>query len=153
MTAYDIAKTHLGTREIPGAKNHPFILRILRRIAAWVDSEETSWCSAFVDYCAAEAGYERSGSLAARSWLEVGERIAIKDVRRGDVVIFWRVSPRSWKGHVGFVESVLPNANFIKVLGGNQNDAVTIQSFPVSRVLGFRRLRTLEYLERRGSNK
>lgn len=49
---YDVAKQHLGQKEIPGKANNPLILRWLRALASWVTSEETAWCSAFVDYCA-----------------------------------------------------------------------------------------------------
>jgi len=42
----------------------------------------------------------------------------------------------SWQGHVGFLVGI--DGNRIKVLGGNQRDAVTIASFPISNVIAWR---------------
>jgi hypothetical protein len=42
---------------------------------------------------------------------------------RGAVCVFWRGSPSSWKGHVGFV--VGDDAEAVHVLGGNQGNAIT----------------------------
>jgi uncharacterized protein (TIGR02594 family) len=144
---YDIAKNYLGVREIPGKDNHPKIIQWLRRLAAWVTSEETSWCSAFVDFCAIEAGFEATGSLAARSWLKVGDPIPLDQARKGDVVILWRVSRTSWEGHVAFLDHYNAKRGLLYLLGGNQNNAVNIIAYPVDRLLGVRRLRSLDKLQ------
>lgn len=142
---YQIARRHIGTREIPGSKHNPVIVQWLRRLATWVHDDETPWCSAFVDHCAREAGYESTGKLNARSWLDVGDKIHIRAARQGDVVIFSRGNPDGWQGHVGFIDSIVPN--HIRTLGGNQSDSVNISSYPKSSVLGIRRLRTLDSLQ------
>ena len=53
----------------------------------------------------------------ARSWEKFGD--AVDQPRLGDIVVFWRVSRSSGKGHVGFY--MQQNAGTITILGGNQN--------------------------------
>lgn len=138
-TPYALAQQYLGTREIPGSKHNSTIVGWLRRIATWINDDETAWCSAFINAMAEDAGFEKSGKLNARSWLDVGQKVTAAEAKRGDVVILWRVSRNGWQGHVGFVQSI--NASTVSILGGNQGNAVTITKYPLSRVLGCRRLR------------
>lgn len=151
-TPYELARRHLGTAEIPGSKHNSKIVTWLRMLASWIADDETAWCSAFVNAMAQEAGYERSGKLNARSWLSVGTPLQASEVRRGDVVIFWRVAKDSWEGHVGFVESYVPGSSSVLVLGGNQSNRVSIATYQASQVLGFRRLRSLDALQGRSSS-
>lgn len=146
-TPYDLAKTYLGTKEIPGKKDNPIILRWLKTFAAWVTSETTAWCSAFVNAMAKETGFERTGKLNARSWLNVGEKIDLKNARRGDVVILTHGNPKGWEGHVAFFDFHDKKTGQLYLLGGNQKDAVNITTYPVTRLIGIRRLRSLDRLE------
>lgn len=147
ITPYSLARRHLGQKEIPGSQHNPLIVRWLRLLATWINEDETAWCSAFVDAMAREAGYERTGKLNARSWLDIGEKIAPRDARPGDIAIFWRGSPTSWQGHVAFVDSFPPGASSLRVLGGNQKDSVSIAPYAASTLLGIRRLRPLARLQ------
>ena len=148
LTPYDVARQHIGVREIPGKKHNPLIVRWLRVFASWISDDETAWCSAFVAHCAREAGYETEGStLAARSWLHVGEKVNIHSARKGDVVIFWRGDPESWQGHVAFIHSIDRDQGTIRVLGGNQNNQVNLTTYTTSSILGIRRLRSLDSLQ------
>lgn len=147
LDPYGLARTYIGTREIPGKKHNPVIVGWLRRIATWISDDETAWCSAFVDHCARETGREHSGKLNARSWLEVGEEIPLSQARPGDVVIFWRGSRDAWTGHVAFLEHVNLKRGLIYVLGGNQGNEVNVSGYPRERLLGIRRLRSLDRLQ------
>ena len=151
-TPYELALKYIGTKEIPGVKDNPRIVQWGRRLVTWFADDETAWCSAFANAMAQDAGYERSGKLNARSWLDVGLRVAAENVRPGDVVIFWRNSPDSWEGHVGFVDSLNIANKTVRVLGGNQSDSVSIAEFPTSKVLGYRRLRSLDALQGKSSS-
>jgi len=151
-TPYDLARKYIGTKEIPGVKDNPLIVQWGRRIATWFADDETAWCSAFVNAMAQDAGYERSGKLNARSWLDVGVKVDPENVRPGDVVIFWRNMPDGWEGHVAFVESLnIPNKT-VRVLGGNQADSVSVTEYPTNKVLGYRRLRSLDALQGKSSS-
>jgi len=130
--------TNYGLSEIDGPANNPKIIEFFDEIGFnWVDSEDTAWCSASLNYFAKEKGYERSGKLDARSWLKVGERVL--EPQLGDVVVFWRERPDSWKGHVGIY--INKNTKYVYVLGGNQGNMISIMAYPIDRVLGYRRLK------------
>lgn len=134
-----IALSQYGVKEIAGKGHNPIILSYFDEIGqTWVDTDETAWCSAYANWVALKSLCERSEQLTARSWLLVG--VAVEIPISGDVVIFWRESPTSWKGHVGFFICYSTDRKYIYVLGGNQNNQVCIKAYPTSRLLGFRRL-------------
>lgn len=147
LDPYGLAETYHGTREIPGKNHCGVILGWYQRLKIAVMDDETPWCSTFVNFCAAETGYERTGKLNARSWLEVGEKIPLKDAKPGcDVLIFERGNS-SWQGHVTFYAGRITATGTVLGLGGNQNDEVNISRYSTDRLLGVRRLRTLESLQ------
>ena len=126
-----------GVSEIIGEENNDRIMQYFADIGqTWVTNDETAWCSAFMNWVALQAGYERSNKLNARSWLEVGEEVKTPQV--GDIVVFWRQSPESWKGHVGIFISKINGG--VMTLGGNQNNSVCIKPYTEDRVLSYRRL-------------
>lgn len=153
LTPYDLAKENIGVREIPGKKHNPLIVRWLRSLRSWISDDETAWCAAFVNAMARECGYESTGKLNARSFLEVGIPVSIKEARPGDVVILWRVARDSWQGHVAFLDHHSPARGLIYLLGGNQSDMVNITAYPESQLLGIRRLRTLAALQGNTGNR
>lgn len=146
-TPYLVALRFIGLREAPGAVHTPAIVAMLDLVDRSVHDDETPWCSAFVNYVAWILGLPRSESLAARSWLGVGTPIAVSDARPGyDVVVLSRgvnappANVRTAPGHVGFFSSLDVATGTVRVLGGNQGDQVSLAPFPLSRVLGVRRL-------------
>lgn len=129
------AHADLGTREWKGKRHNPKILAYFADAGTpEIQDDETSWCAAFVGAHVARKGYAAPGDARARAFLNWGQPIETPDI--GAVVVFWRESPQSWKGHVGFVWGV--DGDDILVLGGNQGDAVSIARFHKSRVLGYR---------------
>jgi uncharacterized protein (TIGR02594 family) len=138
VTAYLLATRFLGLTEAPGLASHPLVLAMLRLDQAWPEGDHTPWCGAFVSFVAWLLDLPRSRSLAARSWLTVGQPVALHEARVGfDVVVLSRGADTA-AGHVGFYAGSAPDS--VLVLGGNQGDAVSIQPFPSSRILGVRRL-------------
>ena len=146
LTPYTVAQRYLGVREIPGKRHNPKILNWLRMIQVAVYDDETPWCSTFVNFCALEAGYERTGSLAARSWLRIGDEIPTAQAREGDVIIFRR-GKSNWQGHVTFLKHYNRERGTMICLGGNQRDEVNYATYDTSMLLGVRRLRSLEKLQ------
>lgn len=144
---YDVAKGYIGTKEIPGKNHNPVVVRWLRKLASWINDDETAWCSAFVNFCADEAGYESTGKLNARSWLDIGQHLELAEARKGDVITLWRGSPDGWQGHVAFLDHHNPTRGLVYLLGGNQNNEVNITAYPQGRVIGVRRLRSLDRLQ------
>lgn len=146
ISAYDIAQRFVGTKEVSGAASNPAVLAMLQLDGAWPKDDAVAWCSAFCNWIAWLLRLPRSKSLAARSWLAVGTPVALEQAEPGfDVVILQRgagaqpgPSVLDAPGHVGFFAAV--EGKEILVLGGNQSDQVSLARFPVSRVLGVRRL-------------
>ena len=125
-------------KEIPGEENNPTIMKFFAKMGmTWVQGDETSWCSAFINYLCIVEDYEHSGELTARSWLTKGTQIA--EPFRGCLVVLWRESPSSWKGHVGLY--IRETSSNIYVLGGNQSNRVRITPYPKERLLSYRILK------------
>ena len=142
---FKMAHKFLGLTEIAGTTHNPAIVAMLQLDAKWVEDDETSWCSAFINFIAWLCDAERSKSLAARSWLLVGRSIPLTDAMLGDVVVLTRgklpqpdASVIKANGHVALYAG--QDEATVQLLGGNQGNKVSIASFPKSRILGIRRL-------------
>lgn len=90
------------------------------------DPATTPWCGAFVLKCMSTALPDEPmpmrTPLLAADWLTFGETT---NLRYGAIGVFWRGSPKSWKGHVGIIIGQSPDGKYLRVLGGNQGNAVT----------------------------
>lgn len=124
----------LNTVEISGNKHNPRIIEYHQTTSLKAKDDETSWCSSFVNWCFKQVGIEGTNSAAARSWLNWGR--VLEEPKRGCVVIFWRVSIKSWQAHVAFY--IGETKDHILCLGGNQNNTVNISKYPKKRLLGYR---------------
>ncbi len=134
---FDMALSQYGISELAGNRHNKAIVNYFQEIGfEWITNDETAWCSAFINWCCLKCDLPRSKKLDARSWLNVGEQIDTPKV--GDLVIFWRESKASWKGHVALF--VRETDNFIYVLGGNQSNQVCIKPYYKKRLLGYRRV-------------
>lgn len=132
----DMALREYELREIPGVEHNPRILHYFQTIGQeWVQTDETAWCSAFINFICVQSGIRGTGELNARSWLKWGEETDLP--LPGHVVVFWRESRKSWKGHVGLY--IRERDGKIWTLGGNQNNKVEISPYAVDRVLSVRR--------------
>jgi uncharacterized protein (TIGR02594 family) len=135
---YQLARQHIGLREIPGPQHEPKIVQMFADVGhAWVKDDETAWCAAFVGSMLKRAGFPHTGMLTARSYLKWGEEVPLTSAQPGDLVIFSR-GTSSWQGHVGFF--VGQTASHIRVLGGNQGNMVNEALYSKSSLLGVRRL-------------
>lgn len=124
-----------GVKEIPGHEANPEIIKYGESVSLDIDSDETPWCSSFVNWCVQESDNKGTNSARARSWLNWG--FHIERPHFGCVVVLSRgTSPTA--GHVGFF--VTKDENDVLILGGNQSNSVNISRYPASRVLGYRTL-------------
>mgnify|MGYP000128898840 CR=1 FL=1 len=108
-----------------------------------VDPVRTEWCAAFVNAVLNESGVPGSESvsnypLTARSFLRWGH--SVDTPQPGDLVVFPRGNA-SWQGHVGFYfgSRIIGGVEYYRILGGNQNNEVSIELYPASRALDIRR--------------
>lgn len=147
VTPFSIAQRFVGLSEVRGAASNPLILAMLTLDASWPKGDDVAWCSAFVNAICWLLRLPRSKSLAARSWLTIGEAVEIQEAQVGfDVVVLKRgggAQPgpevtSGAPGHVGFFAGI--SGQGVHVLGGNQADQVSVEVFPYERLLGIRRL-------------
>lgn len=132
----EIAESKLGIHEIPGPEANGFIVECLESTTLDADmaqTDETPWCSAFVNWCITQAGLQGTDSAWARSWLKWGREPEGEDEWQGAICILERGAT---SGHVGFLEDW--DDERVKLLGGNQGDAVSYAWFSMDRVLGYR---------------
>lgn len=128
-----IAEEEKGVKEYVGDADNPRIVEYHQTTSLKATDDEVPWCSAFVNWCIKQAGYNGTDSAAARSWLEWG--VELPEGRPGAITVFRRKgSP--WSGHVGFY--IDEDDDGVFVLGGNQNDSVNVACFSWNDLLDFR---------------
>ena len=151
ITALQIAQKWIGITELPGRVNNI-------QISAWIAHasvgqmnssesfpDEIYWCGAFIHGVVFPLGLPIPDiPIRARAWLTVGRKVELKDAKPGfDIAILNRggaSDPKVLKGpaHVGFLHHI--DHSIINLVGGNQGNAVSISSFPISSILEIRRL-------------
>ncbi|MBO9401611.1 TIGR02594 family protein [Shimia sp. R9_3] len=133
---FDEANRLMGTREVAGPGNNPVIMDMAADLDIDYAGDDVPWCGLFVAHCIGStmpAEALPNNPLGARKWMSFGEEC---EPQLGAVIVFWRESRASWKGHVGFYAG--EDASHVHCLGGNQSNAVNIRRFPRNRVLGAR---------------
>ena len=112
-----------------------------------VDPVRTEWCAAFLNAVLRESGIEGSESvsdypLTARSFLHWGEAVEVPEI--GDIIVFPRGNA-AWQGHVGFYFGSVnvDGVEYYKILGGNQDNKVSVELYPAHRALSIRRERSV----------
>lgn len=134
----ETAGKHLGLKEWPGAPDNPEIVEMFETVGhGWVQDDETAWCAAFVGSILSQIGLQHTGALNARSYENWGTEVSLQAARPGDIVVFWRETPDSWKGHVAIL--VRFDGDRVIVRGGNQGNSVTDAPYPLSRIVSIRR--------------
>jgi uncharacterized protein (TIGR02594 family) len=137
MTPFDIARSYIGTTEGAGPADNPVIMEMYVSVGHdWVEHDSVAWCAAFVGHCLEQAGIKSTRKLTARSYLDWGVPIDVTDAQQGDIGVIPRGSS-SWQGHVFFIDRI--EGQWVWGLGGNQDDAVSVKRYPVSKLLGVRR--------------
>lgn len=118
------ARRLMGVSEVPGGASNATILDWASDLGIPYSGDDIAWCGLFVGHCLS-ATLEREpipGSLlAARAWQAFGVQT---DPTPGAVMVFWRKSPASGLGHVGFYAG--EDAGAYRILGGNQSDKVSL---------------------------
>lgn len=125
------AKTLIGVREVAGAKHNPVIIGWLQKLKSWVKDDETPWCGTLMAHVGQHCGWTLPEKwLSARGWLAFGAKVT---PGYGAVLVFWRGKKSGWQGHVGLY--VGEDDTHYHVLGGNQNNSVSITRMPKARLL------------------
>lgn len=127
-----LAIKEIGTKEWPGSATNPIVAKYYADAAGHPQPDSVPWCAAFAGAMLRRAGWKPWGNLMARGALNWGT--ALSGPIPGAIVVFPRGRPPS--GHVGIVELVQPTR--IRVISGNQNDAVTRAWYSRDRAIGYR---------------
>ncbi len=141
-----IARSLIGTTEVPGAANNPVIMSWGNRLGARVlgiayGADSVPWCGLFTAWCVHQAGITPPRiAIRAKAWATWGEPIALLSgampnrlIPLGAIAVF----ERKGGGHVGFVDSVNADGS-LNILGGNQGDAVNVRRFTRDRLIALR---------------
>ena len=132
------AREEIGTREVPGDGDNPRIIKYWNDagLSAVADGQdEVPWCAAFVGAMLARGRQSGSGAANARSYQGWGRKLITPCL--GAVVVLSR-PPHAWQGHVGIYLGTDLGRGRVRIVGGNQADAVSIADFSIERVLGYR---------------
>lgn len=129
LSWFEIARREVGVKELRGIADNPRIITYHSTTTLRATDDEVPWCSSFVNWCMKTAGYPHTKSAAAKSWLNYGRRID-KPVQ-GCIVVMTRTGGN----HVGFFDGF--QNGMVRVLGGNQDDAVNTKIFRPYRVLAY----------------
>jgi uncharacterized protein (TIGR02594 family) len=129
-----VAKAFLGAME--GQDSGALSSFIEKATGVNLDPRQTAWCAAWLNAVFQSQGIRGTGKLNARSFLDFGAET--DQPTKGDVVVLSRGDPNGWQGHVGIFMGFDGNGN-PQVLGGNQNNRVSVQSYSKDKVLGYRR--------------
>jgi uncharacterized protein (TIGR02594 family) len=131
-----IALQEIGQKEMLGAEHNPRIIEYHSATTLKATSDETPWCSSFVNWCVNQAGLKGTGSARARSWMFWG-REAKAHERIGSIAILERPTANDpASAHVGFVWYI--DDDQLILFGGNQGDQVRFSVFKRSGILGMR---------------
>lgn len=128
------ARKQLGEKEVPGAGDNPDIVAWFQLTTLpkdlWHDA--TAWCAVFVNAGFCLNGINGLRSARAADWLGFGHAVTTPQI--GDVVVFrWDDGSH----HVAYVLGI--EGDRVRVIGGNQSNAVTETTYPLRNVAGFRR--------------
>lgn len=126
-----------GTAEVRGPRHSRTIMGWAERLGIWYPDDETPWCGLFMAHVMSTIFPDAplpSNVLGAQQWLTFGRKL--DGPALGAVVVFWRGSPRSWKGHVGFYYG--ETRTHILCVGGNQSNTVNVTRIAKNRVKGYR---------------
>lgn len=134
------ARAYLGQREVPGPASNPWIknLWLSLKSGAWWwrtygDDSRLAWCGAFMARVCADCGLDYPVQYQrASSWQGWG--VPVSGPRMGAVAVI----SRPGGGHVGLVTGMTADARYVRILAGNQGDAVGEDFFPKSRVIAWR---------------
>ena len=141
-----VAFNELGTEETEGTQHNPEVLKYAKETGIkGITTDEIPWCSTFVNWVSWKSGLQYSKKANARSWLNVGTKVTSPEP--GDIVVFWRESPQSWKGHVGIYMGISFDKKRVYCLGGNQGNRVSISAYRINNVLSYQRLAPIQKLE------
>ena len=134
ITSVELAQEYIGLEERANRRE-------LHQLTG-VDPVRTEWCAAFVNAVLQESelpdNYNHKYPLTAKAFLDWGT--PVDEPKAGDIVVFPRGN-QGWQGHVGFYlhTEKINGIDYYVILGGNQNNKVSVKTYRANTALGIRR--------------
>ena len=127
-----LARKDLGQRETIGPNDSKWIRGMWAKFSAgWLLGQP--WCGGAVAKWLSDAGYPiPKHYYRALAWADYGASLPRAD--QGAIAVL----SRKGGGHVGIVTGATRTGSHVRLLGGNQNDAVNETWFPASRITAYR---------------
>ena len=133
MPWYEEALRLIGTKEIEGPASNANILEMADRLDVAYEDDDIPWCGLFAGHCVGASLPDEvlpTVVLRARAWEAFGVPTT---PQLGAVMVFWRRSPDSGLGHVGFYFA--EDERTYHILGGNQSNMVNVARLRKDRLL------------------
>lgn len=131
-----------GWNEIAGSGANPRITSIWTEIGYQSSyADHTAWCAVYVGAMLKRSGCTYKKTASSRAYASYGKEVlSISDIennwnsvrgqiKKGDILVFYRKGKTSAYGHVGFSNGTTTSTR-VECLGGNQSDSLNIKSFP-----------------------
>lgn len=130
-----IARGEIGVHETPGPASTARIVEYHATCTLRATSDETPWCSSYVNWCLKGSGIVGTNSARAASWIEWGDHVPDAIDRLGCVTVIYNAKAKATSltasgNHVGFELSRTPEG--IYLLSGNVGNSVKAKLFPYS---------------------
>jgi uncharacterized protein (TIGR02594 family) len=93
------------------------------------------WCAIWANAKLEQSGIKGTRSASSQSFRKDKNFVKLKGPALGAIAVYWRKSPRSGLGHVGFYLGQTKTQ--VLTLGGNESDAVRKQFEPKARLFGY----------------
>lgn len=138
MTApawYTAGLKDLGQRET-GNNAGPFVKSIIAQ--GKCGSIGDPWCAIWVNAKLEQSGFRGSRSASSQSFRHDINFVKLDGPALGCIVVFWRLTPSSGLGHVGFYDGT-DSHGFVSVISGNDSDMVDRSVYnPAGRTFGLK---------------
>jgi uncharacterized protein (TIGR02594 family) len=131
-----LATKEIGKAEIGNTNDGPVIARY--RQLAQCGGPGDPWCAIFVNAMftlCTNPPVQGTKSPSSQSFRSNNNCLKLSGPALGAVAVFWRESPTSGKGHVGFYRGETTQS--IYVLGGNEDNMVQIEPMPKNQLIGY----------------
>jgi uncharacterized protein (TIGR02594 family) len=136
LSWFQEARHLLGVTEDMSTGSNRVIIDWASDLGIPYKSDDIPWCGLFVAHCIGSTLTREplpNNPLGAKNWMKFGAPCPPKS---GAVMVFWRVTPTSGKGHVGFYAG--EDGSAYHILGGNQSQKVCVTRVAKSRLVGAR---------------
>lgn len=116
---YKWAQNEVGQHELPENRG-PVVRRYIA--TGKCGTEGDPWCAIFVNAALEATGVKGTRSPSSQSFRHSEDFLQLKGPALGAITVYWRISPKSGLGHVGFYSDETPG--YVNTLGGNESDMV-----------------------------